>query len=353
MKDRSKPNYKRTCSAAVILLLTAGLLLFAARKVPGFAEWYSAHVYPIWQGTLGRLAGAAPFSVAEVLCFLLPVLLIIDIVRNRRRPLRVLVHLLFTVALLFFLYAANCGVNYYRDPFVPRDVYASAAFTDDQLYDFCAYAVDRLNDNSAASGGGIAYPDHTELQKKSRAAMQRLGTEYEGLRGYYPRPKFFTGISGFFSSMGVTGIYSPFTIEANVNGQIPGYNKPFTACHELSHLRGYMNEGEANYIGWLACITSGDPVFERSGWIYAWIYGGRELRKVDPYRFSILRAKLPNDVVRELIANDEFWAAHETAASDVQNEVNDAYLKANGLEDGIASYDRVTTLMLLWYTNQR
>lgn len=41
------------------------------------------------------------------------------------------------------------------------------------------------------------------------------------------------------------GVYSPFTVEANYNGDMPDYNVPHTLCHELSHLKGFMREDEA------------------------------------------------------------------------------------------------------------
>ncbi len=149
--------------------------------------------------------------------------------------------------------------------------------------------------------------------------------------------------------MGVSGIYSPFTVEANINGEMPDMEKPFTACHELSHLRGYMNEGEANYIGWLACIGSDDPSFNRSGWLIAWSYAGGTLRRIDPERYEKLLKKLPSYAVSETEENRMFWSSHETGAAEVQDRVNDAYLKANGQKEGVQSYGMLTTLMLMYY----
>ena len=179
--------------------------------------------------------------------------------------------------------------------------------------------------------------------------MNKLSDNYPSLRGYYPAPKQLTLLSRAFSNMGVSGIYSPFTVEANINGEMPGMEKPFTSCHELSHLRGYMNEGEANYIGWLACIESDDPSFNRSGWLIAWMHAGGALRRVDPGRYEKLRKRLPSDAVSEIEKNSLFWSSHETKASEVQDRVNDAYLKANDQKDGIQSYGMLTTLMLMHY----
>lgn len=47
------------------------------------------------------------------------------------------------------------------------------------------------------------------------------------LAGYYPQPKELL-ISEILSYQGLTGIYLPFTVEANYNGDMPAYDKPFT-----------------------------------------------------------------------------------------------------------------------------
>ena len=335
------------------LIVCAAALLLSARMASGFAEWYSSSIYPLLVGTLGRLSGALPFSLAEMLVLLLPVILIADLLVNRKRIGRFFSHLLLFLSVLFFLYSANCGVNYYRDPFVSPEMYSKASFTADQLEDLCVYAAEQIRHTSDEAGGEVfTYPDRSTLASSAVTAMNRLGSSYDSLSGYYPRPKSLSVLSRLFSGMGVSGIYSPFTVEANINGEMPGMENPFTACHELSHLRGFMNEGEANYIGWLACIGSDDPAFRRSGWLTAWSYAGSDLYRADPGRYAAALSELPEDAVRELAENSEFWRSRETKASEVQDRVNDAYLKSNGLEEGIASYGRLTNLMMAWYLSE-
>ena len=79
-------------------------------------------------------------------------------------------------------------------------------------------------------------------------------------------------LSEVLSYQGLTGIYLPFTVEANYNGDMPAYDKPFTVCHELSHLRGFMEEQEANFIAFLACIGSERTDFQYSGYLSGWVY---------------------------------------------------------------------------------
>lgn len=358
----------------LILLIIAVLLSCAARMIPGFAQWYSITVYPVLQGSLGRLSGLMPFSVGEILCIILPVLFVFDVaasfINGRKqcassaddkpveKPLRrICRHMFIAASILFFLYSANCGVNYYRDPFVDPDVYKNAKFTAEDLEEFCDYTVSRLQGIYTVST--TEYPSGRALAVNAVDSMENYAAtetnspeaigNISALEGFYPRPKELTVLSRLFSQMGVSGIYCPFTIEANINGEMTGLEKPFTACHELSHLKGFMNEGEANYIGWLSCINSEDEAFNRSGWLIAWIYAGNSLYRMDPERYYELREKLPDEAIRELDENTEFWATHETKASEVQNRVNDAYLKSNGQDKGIQTYGQLTTLMLIWF----
>ena len=347
MKQPDKRMHKAVI-IPIILLCFAAVLLIASKNISSFAEWYSVNIYSVITGSIGRFTGAVPFSVAEAAFCILPLIIIADFVRCRKRLGSAFMHVLIIVSILFFLYAANCGINYHRNSFVDQEALSSAEFTEEQLADFCGYITDKIEECESES----AYPQGKELAAAARLALNQLSEDYPSLRGYYPAPKQLTLLSRAFSSMGVSGIYSPFTVEANINGEMPGMEKPFTACHELSHLRGYMNEGEANYIGWLACIRSDDPTFNRSGWLIAWMHAGGALRRIAPERYEKLLERLPSYAVSEIEDNSLFWSSHETKASEVQDRVNDAYLKANDQKDGIQSYGMLTTLMLMHYYGQ-
>ena len=350
MKEKKLSSARFYILTSLFLLAAAVILSVAARKIEGFAEWYSTVIYPHLVDSIGWFSGLFPFSLAEVLCVLLGAFIVRDLIISWHRLRRFLLHLLIIVSALYFIYVANCGINYYRDPFVDPSTYENAQFEQELLEEYCGYIIDRLEELGEEAP---EYPSRAaELADRAAAAMNKIGEEYGGLKGYYPRPKFLRLTAHLFSTMGVSGIYSPFTIEANVNCEMPAMEKPFTACHELSHLRGYMIEGEANYIGWLACINSDDPAFERSGWLIAWNYAAGSLRRADPEKFESVAARLPEDASRELAENYQFWKENETEASEIQDKMNDAYLKSNGVKEGVSSYGRITTLMLLWYSHE-
>ena len=181
--------------------------------------------------------------------------------------------------------------------------------------------------------------------------MIRLGQSYPQLDGYYPYPKPLIN-SRLLSVQQLCGIYSPFTIEANYNREMPYYNIPHTICHELSHLKGFMREDEANFIGYLACIGSDSPDFRYSGYLTGWVYAGNALAKADPESYYDLYTKLSPQAARDLDWNNQFWERFDGPVADASTQMNDRYLKAHSQEDGVRSYGRMVDLMLAYYKEQ-
>jgi hypothetical protein len=46
--------------------------------------------------------------------------------------------------------------------------------------------------------------------------------------------------------------------------------RPMVVAHEWSHLAGFADESEANFLGWLACVGGSDEA-AYSGWLF--LYG--------------------------------------------------------------------------------
>ncbi|MBP3927761.1 MAG: DUF3810 domain-containing protein [Clostridium sp.] len=164
----------------------------------------------------------------------------------------------------------------------------------------------------------------------------------------HPRPKPLL-VSWILSVQQLSGIYSPFTVEANYNQEMTAYNIPHTICHELSHLRGFMREDEANFIGFLACIGSEDAEYRYSGYLSGWIYAGNALAKVDFDAYAACLDRLREEVLLDLRENSIFWGRYESKISEAAETVNNTYLKANNQKYGVRSYGRVVDLMLSWY----
>lgn len=356
-----------TVLLTLVFLGAALLLQLAARKVPGFGQWYAVTIYPLITGSLGRFMGIFPFSVTELGLYLLIVLFVVSLVHSWRRPLKILGRLLFGASLLFFLFTVNCGINYYRQPFSSLSGLTIQPSSSQELYDLCSWLVEQIQDSvrqledQASEENGFSgqtsreplpsYGKLLEYGRQGQLAMRRLGEEFPVLAGFYPAPKPLL-LSRILSVQQLCGVYSPFTVEANYNREMPLYNIPHTICHELSHLKGFMREDEANFIGYAACIHSEDLYFRYSGYLMGWVYAGNALTQADPEGFAALRSALPQAALTDLSYNNAYWDAFQGKVAEVSTRVNDTYLKLQDQQDGIQSYGRVVDLMLAYHRRQ-
>ena len=298
-----------------------------------------------------------PWSVAEILLYILLLLVLVTgfrLVIRKGKGKRWLVHILLAGSVFFFLYMAGCGVNYYRESFAEGAGIQRARYTVEELQEVCLWLTGEVN----AWSGQVSRGQDGQMElkgspeEKAVEAMEGLGEVYPQLEGYYPRPK---GLLNpwILSVQKLTGVYSPFTIEANYNTAMTPYNIPFTACHELSHLRGFMQEEEANFIAFLACRYSEDAEFQYSGAMLGWINCMNVLYEADYESWEEIRGQLGEEANVDLAANSQFWSRYDGRVAEVADQVNDRYLKANGQKDGVESYDRMADLIVAWYLEER
>ena len=360
--DGKKKRIKKIDIAAAVLILAALLMQALSRGTPGFAAAYSETVYAVLVETFGRIMSLFPFSVVEIGLYLLILFIIVGMVSltlgmiRRRLSLKkaavlVLRAVVFGCAALFFSYTVGCGINYYRTPFSEEAGFAVQQSTRDELADLCRMLAEQINE----AAGGIETDSEGclvlagDVPETARRAMEALGEKYECLRGYYPRPKGLL-LSRLLSVQQIEGIYSPFTLEANYNREMPEVNIPATLCHELSHLRGFMREDEANFIAYLACLESGDPQFVYSGTILAFIHSGNALYgSGGQEEYREIYGSLCETARRDMAADSAFWNQFEGPVAEISSQVNDAYLRANSQEEGVRSYGRMVDLLLAMY----
>ncbi|WP_432626479.1 DUF3810 domain-containing protein [Brotaphodocola sp.] len=357
MREKTK-IYMELAAAFLILALAFQV---AARKIPGFADWYAHHVYPMIVGSVGRAFGCFPFSVSEFGIYLLIGGLfgwLVWQIRVRKKWLvRLFGRVVTLVAVLFFLYTMNCGINYHARAFSEYAGIETGKYTTGELAELCGFLTEKVNENAPVSEEDreryFSYKNRKwEWQRAGVLAMQAVGEKYPVLAGFYPKAKQVT-VSDILSVQQLSGIYSPFTVEANYNGAMTDYNIPHTICHELSHLKGFMREDEANFIACLACSLSGDRAFRYSGYLLGWIHAANALADADLEAYRECAAKLGTEVRKDLARNNEFWDRYDTKTAKVANQINDTYLKANLQEDGVKSYGRVVDLMLAYRKMER
>lgn len=335
---------------AVSLILT-----LLAKNTDSFAEWYSTNIYPFFVGTVGRITSLLPFSLCEILLYTVIILAVVGAVlsvirfirgKGKRKQIfmRALAVVLNFAVSVFFVFTLFCGINYNRTPFSAVSGFTVETYTAQELADLCVYILKNAND--AAQKIETNETLTVNLDEECKKAMNLLGERYDSLSGFYPNAKAVIASEGM-SYMRILGMYTPFTIEANYNVNAPDFAKPFTVCHELSHLKGFMREDEANFIAYLACTGSDNIYLQYAGYVYALIYAANALYSAagaDIY--NELMSYADEKIIAELRANSAYWKQYETPVATVATSVNDTYLKSQGQSDGKKSYGRFVDLMI-------
>ena len=149
--------------------------------------------------------------------------------------------------------------------------------------------------------------------------------------------------------MGFSGYLNPFTNEAHVDGLIPTYNFPTTACHEVAHQLGYAAENEANFIGSLAAIHNEDIYFQYSGYTFALRYCLAELFRRDQELYNTILPSINKGILRNYEEARIFWMAYENPLEPVFKKTFDSFLKANNQSAGMKSYNYAVALLVNYY----
>lgn len=372
-KKRPQKNTRRLYLFALLLDLLALAANQLAARSSAFANAYSHYVYRVLSLGIGSVTGLLPFSVVELLLYATILFVLFDFVKQLRRascagiarPLRhFLGHLFLILSTLLVLYVFLCGINYHRTSFsqeaglsVTLDEHGTV-YDEADLIALCDYLVTEINATEAQLD--VPFIGQTTETPKASAtwlwhagrtgqrAMEKLGQRYSRLSGHYPFPKPILN-TWLLSVQQTTGVYSPFTVEANYNCDIAYYDIPFTICHELSHLRGYMQEEEANFIGVLATIGADDLYFNYSGYVSAWVYAGNALARIDSTAFAALYGRINARTRQDMLYNNAYWKQFEGKPAEAHEQLNDAYLKIQGQATGVRSYGHVTDLMLEYF----
>lgn len=346
------------------------LLVWLARQNPELVEaWYSQGFYPAWAGAFLAVTSPLPFSLAELLiiaAILLGVFwlacFVREILRGKGKRLSVTGKYLVlgvgacSFVLMFFLLGG--GFNYYRYSFTQISGLAPRASEVDQLALLCEELVadaNALRENLPEDAAGVSLLAQTtgETARTARDNYRRLMEQTPQWKGCFDLSTRCLAKRVFFSEamsyMEIVGVFTPYTVEANVNFHTTDFDIPFAACHELAHISGFMREDEANFLAFSACRASEDPFFRYSGAATALIHAGNALYGKDPERYIQVMESACDGLRRDFAASSAYYREHHTSFGEFSTKVNDTYLKVNSQPQGVATYGRMVDLLLADY----
>ena len=197
----------------------------------------------------------------------------------------------------------------------PQDTYSAMTFSYGEMNDKLNAAYDTLCDT---------YPDFERLHSNTKPVM-------------LSEPWTYTHISG---------MYTFFTGEANVNVNYPDFIVVSSAAHEMAHQRGINREDEANFIAYLVCSMSEDPYVRYCGNIDVLNSVLSQLYSASQELYWQVSDLVPKEVKQENTAYSQFFDQYrETVVSEVSTAVNDKFITSNNQPAGVKSYGLVVDLV--------
>lgn len=345
----------------VMILLVPFIMILniVLKKNPQIVEkYYSNSINKLIIQGLSFVTGIFPFSIGEFLVLLLLAVLCILFIRffiliRKHKWLTGLVEIISYLALLYILFMILWGFNYQRLTFDKIANLKIEQYSKSELYGLCEELIEKANvlrSKVEENSSNIMYipGGYKDVFDRVDDGYIKIQEKYPELRGSYGRPKAIL-LSQYMSYTGITGIYIPYTGEANININTTDLMLPCTVAHEIAHQRGFAREEEANYIAYLVCINNKDLDFQYSGIMLALINSMNKLSQYDLEGYRELSAKYSKEVKDDLIYQNKFWSRYQGSVEELTTKVNDNYLKYNGEESGVESYGEMVNLLLAEY----
>ena len=365
-------NYKRYIIVLSVLLTALISINIMFRVSTVFAQAYCTAVYPNVVKVMGAVSSLAPFSIIEILIYVAAVIviyaivcLIITLVHNHSkasicfftyRLKKYLLNLACIVMVCLLILSFNCTILYHRLSFTVCANMELEAHSVDELAALFKIIADDLSDKVERDSNGVFTTGSLDVNELCVDAMHAVRQSYPFMTDYYPHAKPILA-SKLMSATGMEGFYSPFTMEANYNSDIPDIDIPHTICHELAHLSGFIHEDEANFIGYAACMASDSESLRYSASVEMLIYVMNELyNNLSSEHYSKLISTLDRGVITDLNAQGKYWREAGNmfggSLNDAVQSANDTYIKLNGDTEGDVRYSMVTELLIDYYSDK-
>ena len=327
----------------VVVLALAGALAPASPEL--VERTYSRGLYPRVQTVVTRLSSTVPVALLDAAVVGLVVAGVVEVFRRKRssprtspwrRAARAAAWCVFGAAVLYLWFLLFWGLNYRRVPLERKLAYDSARVTRTGAFRFGSLAVDRVN---GLAGSAPFSPLEIPTLAGAFAEVEHALGGARPTRLAAPKPSL---LMWYFRQAAIDGMTNPFFLEIILNPDLLPFERPIVLAHEWAHLAGYAEESEANFIAWLACIRSA-PAAQYSGWLSAYEQMSARLGREERQHLS--RSLHPR-AVADLRAGWERHARSSPAVRGAARAGYDTYLRANRVDEGIASYSAVVRLML-------
>jgi hypothetical protein len=336
----------------IALIAFAAILALAPLPRGEVERIYSRGLYPMVQPKLTALSNAAPFALFDAVV-LVAVLSTVALWAIRLRGITrrngktawlgwLAIDTAAIASVLYLWFLAAWGLNYQREPLRDQLDFSEERITREALRDLAHRNIDALNGlhgQAHASGWPELSATAVALQPAFAHAQRDLAMAWTAEAG---RPKR-TLLNFYFTRVSIDGMTDPFFLETLANQSLLPFERSATVAHEWSHLAGYADESEANFVGWLVCMR-GPASVQYSGWLSLY---GTVLNALPRSERDDMARRLDQGPRNDLLAISERVRRQTIpVASRAGYALYDRFLKANRVEAGIRSYGEVLRLLL-------
>jgi hypothetical protein len=341
---RVRPTSARAFAFDAVAIGAALAVRFATPSAPWIEAHYSNRAYPIVDRIVRALTGPIPFCVGDVLFVIAVVLLVrywyVSARHARARivstALRVVVRTFAVACTIYVWFMFSWGFGYSRVPLADKIPVHDDRTDEDTVNRFGDRVTDELTRYAPAAHR--ERPTDADvaalLIPTFEATIHRLGDDATFAPPHI-KPTMFQPL---FQASATTGFTDPWTHEVNVDASLFSFERPAIYAHEWSHVSGFNDEAEANFISVIACTTSRDPLLRYSGWLLVFenlpqnVHLTHRMGRVAYDDIMAIRARYQKNV------NENVAQASRAAY--------DGYLKSNHVKAGYASY----ALFIRWMT---
>ena len=370
--EQKQPVVKRKVPLfSKILLCIAifcGILYILFLNIPSFSDFFNKHISPFVRGTLSYLTTWIPFSLAEMLLILIPVIIVVIVgigikkYSDSWRNVGVFCVIMLSIAsYIFSTYTLGFVPAYHGSTLDKKMELDKQKVSADELYETAMILSEGLKTEAEhvifnGEGASVMPYGYGELNDKLMAAYDKACEKYDFISSLHSNIKEVM-LSEPMTYTHISGVYTFFTGEANLNVNFPDYVLPYTAAHEFAHQRGIAREDEANFVAFIVCMESDDHYIRYSAYLNVYEYVANALYSADKTQgkslYSLVYKTLPYGVKTDMAAYSEFFKKYQkTVVSDVSGAVNDTFLNINGVEEGSKSYGMVVDLAVAYYKNE-
>jgi hypothetical protein len=348
-------------AALPVLLLS---LFYILKNRADVMDWTSIYISAPLRDLAAKISSLAPFrsvSLTELLVTILGIWALYFILRTivaviiKPKKLATLGKRLFILALVVLYiwsgYSWLWGTGYHATSFATKSGLVTDGTSVEALVQVTRLFAEKASELSTQverDNDGHFAEDRNAYFAASDGIYDHIVSEFPALKGhaYPPKPMIY---SKLMSSLGFTGVYIAFTGETNINIDAPASLIPATIAHEMAHQHGINAEEEANFVGIAASITSGNTVYEYSGYLSGLIYLMNALYEADPDAARTISSGFSKELSQDWKDNNDYWTSVEPSpAAEAVTAMYDGYLKSNGQSEGIASYGACVDLLASW-----